>query len=140
MGHGLRYGVVVARLPEVILLTLEMAGSSLLEGLQKLRYEDAGRFVHEQMNVLRHEDVGVDSGLMTGSGLFKDCLNEILCSRVGKIRQAVKATEGDEVEGLGLLITMETVRHGNIVPRTPCPIHRGGFPMGGWSGDGSSLP
>jgi len=36
--------------------------------------QDGRRLVDEQVDVLGHEDVGVDAGLMTGTGLFEDGL------------------------------------------------------------------
>ena len=61
--------------------------------------------------MLGHEDVGIDTGFVTEPGSFEDRLDYVLGFRAGEVRETVVATEGDEVEGLGLLVTVETVGH-----------------------------
>lgn len=60
--------VEVSGLPELVAGALEGAGCGLLEGLEELGEKDFRWLVDDEMDVLRHEDVGVDAGLMTGTG------------------------------------------------------------------------
>jgi hypothetical protein len=87
----------------------------LFEGFQELAEEDGGWFVDEEVDVLGHQDVGVDSGLVTCSCLFEDEFDCGFGVGVFEVRETVVATEGDEVEGLGLLVPLQTVGHGVIV-------------------------
>jgi hypothetical protein len=75
----------------------------LLDGFEELSDEDRRRLVHEQMGVLRHQDVGVDPRRMSRASLFQDGFDCFLCAGHIEQRETVKATEGDEVEGLHLL-------------------------------------
>jgi hypothetical protein len=116
--------VVVAGLPEVVPGALELTGGLLLEGFHELIEWDGFGFVDEEVDVLGHEDVGIDAGLVAGSGLFEDLFDCAPGFRGREVRLPVEATEGDEVESMGLLVSLETPGHGVMV----C---RGG--VAGWS-------
>ena len=90
-------GVEIAWLPELQAIASELAGSDLLERLEKLRHEDGGRLVDQQVNVFGHQHVSVDPCPMTRPGLFQNGLDRFLGSRRFKERKPVKATERDEV-------------------------------------------
>lgn len=115
MGAGcpaIDVAVEVALLPEPRTIAAQCARGHLLERLEKLRQEDGGRFVDEQVNVLGHEDVSVDAGLMTGTGFFKYRFEDVFRFGFSQEREAVKATEGDEVERFRLLEPLEAEWHG----------------------------
>ena len=95
--------VEVAGLPELVAGAFELTGGSLLEGLDPLVEQDVRGLVDEEVNVLGHEDVGVDTGVVTGPGLFEEEFGEVLGGWVGEVGETVVTAEGEEVEGLGLV-------------------------------------
>jgi hypothetical protein len=97
--------VVVTDLPELLSVAFELSGGLLLEGLEEERDEDRRRLVHEQVDVLGHDDIGVDTGLMTGTGLLQLLLDEGFRVGIGEEWETVETAEGDEVESFGLLIS-----------------------------------
>jgi hypothetical protein len=86
------------------------AGRGLLERLEELRNNDGRRSVHEQMDVLRHQDIGVDSGLTAGTSLFQNSFDDVPGFGGCKERKPLVTTEGDEVETLCLLKTRQPRR------------------------------
>jgi hypothetical protein len=60
------------------------------------------------MDVLGHQDVGVNPGLMLGARPFEDGLDGVLCTRRIEQRESVKATESDEVECFRFLEPLQT--------------------------------
>ncbi len=69
------------------------------------------------MDVLGHQDIGVDPRLMPRTSQFQYGLDGVLgAGRIEK-RETVKATEGDEVESFGLLEPFQTVLQGSIIDR-----------------------
>ena len=107
--------VKITSLPEPFAITFQSAGNGLLQGLQKLGQQDRWWLVDEQVDVLGHQDVSVDSGLMTCTNPFQNSLDCVLGVRCFKERETVKATECDEVKCLRLLEPLQTVRHASIV-------------------------
>ena len=89
----------------------------MLEGLDSLVEQDVRGLVDEEVNVLGHEDVGVDTGVVTGPGLFEEEFGEVLGGWVGEVGETVVTAEGEEVEGLGLVVSFQAVGHGEIVTR-----------------------
>jgi hypothetical protein len=69
------------------------------------------------MDVLGHDDVGVDPCVVSRTSLFEYGLDYILGARLIEKRETVKATEGDEVESFCFLEPFQTVRHGAIIVR-----------------------
>src|ERR1035437_539396 len=63
--------IKVTFLPELLALTSQFARSDLLDGFEKLGHEDRWWFVDEQMNVLGHQDVGVNPRLMSRTSQFQ---------------------------------------------------------------------
>ena len=107
---GFRYHVprfpLVASLPELLTPALQLFGRFLLPGLQKLGDEDLQWLVHQEVDVFRHQDVGVDAGTVSGSGLLELLFDDGLGVWVGEEGQPAVTTEGDEVEGLSLLVSL----------------------------------
>ena len=89
-------------LPELLPGAFEPVGGRLFEGIEELVEGDVWGLVDEEVDVLGHEDVDVDAGLVAGTGLFEDSFDDRFGLR-GEVGEPVEATEGDEVEGLGLL-------------------------------------
>jgi len=107
--------VKIAGLPELQAIAFQLAGSDLLGRFQKLGYEDRWRLVDQQVDMLRHQHVGVNPGLMPCPGLFKNGFDRIFgfgCLKEGK---PVKPTEGDEVESFRFLEPFQTIRHAVLV-------------------------
>jgi hypothetical protein len=69
------------------------------------------------MDVLGHQDVGVDPRLMSRTSQFQYGLNCVLGAWGIEKRETVKATERDEVESFCFLEPFQTVRHGSIIFR-----------------------
>jgi len=110
--------IEVTLLPELLALSFQFARSDLLDGFEKLGKDDRWWLVDEQMNVLGHQDVGVDSCLMSCTSLFQYGLEYVLGFRRIEKWETVKATEGDEVESFCLLEPFQIVRHGAIIVRS----------------------
>ena len=64
-------------MPELVAEALEGGVGGLLEGLDPLVEQDARGLVEEEVDVLGHEDVRVDVGVVTGSGLFEEEFGEV---------------------------------------------------------------
>lgn len=109
--------VKVAFLPELLVTASQFARRDLLYGFEKLGHEDRRRLIDEQMDVLGHQDVGVDPCLMPCASQFQYSLNCVLGVRRIEKRETVKATEGDEVKSFRFLEPFQTVRHGTIITR-----------------------
>jgi hypothetical protein len=107
--------IVVADLPELFAVAFEKPRCLLLEGLEELGYRGRRRLVHDQVEVFRHDDIGVDAGVMTRTGLLESLLDEGFGVWIGEEWKAAITTEGNEVERFGLLISLETERHGMSV-------------------------
>jgi hypothetical protein len=67
--------VEVAGLPELLDGALESPRCHLLEGLEKLTKQYIWGLVEKQMDVLEHENVGVNAGAVTRAGLFENFLD-----------------------------------------------------------------
>ena len=107
--------VIIAGLPELLAIASQLAGSDLLERLQKLRHEDGGRLVDQQVNMFRHQHISVNPGLMTCPSLFQNGFDRYLGARRFKERKPVKATERDEVKSLSSLEPLQAIGHIVIV-------------------------
>jgi hypothetical protein len=108
--------VKVTVLPKLLAGTSELSRRRLFEGFEELSEQDVRGLVDEQMDVFGHEDVGIDTGLVAEPGPFEDGLDDVLGFRAGEVRETVETAKGDEVEGLGLLVSLQTVGHEGIVP------------------------
>jgi len=64
--------VKVTNLPEPIERAFEATRCHLLEGLYKLCEKNPGRLVDEKMNVFGHQNVGIDSGIVSCAGLLQN--------------------------------------------------------------------
>jgi hypothetical protein len=64
------------------------------------------------MDVLRHEDVSIDPGMMPRPNLLQCGFYDSFGMDFLQIWKAVKAAECDEVKEFGSLVPLETVRHG----------------------------
>jgi hypothetical protein len=109
--------VKVAFLPELLALTFQFARSDLLDGFEKPGHQDRWWLVDEQVDVLGHQDVGVDPCLMSRASQFQYGLNCVLGVRLIEKRETAKATESDEVESFCFLEPLQTVWHGFILVR-----------------------
>lgn len=98
--------VVVAGLPEVVSGAFELARGLLLEGLEEGSERDVEGLVDEEVDVLGHQDIGVDPRVMAGSGAFEDLLDGGHCGRVSEVGEAAVAAKGDEVLVSGLLVAL----------------------------------
>ena len=71
-----------------------------------------GGFGEEEVDVLGHEDIGVEVEAVGLTGLFEDLFDEVFGFGGGEEREAVVAAEGDEVEVAGLVVALEAGGHG----------------------------
>ena len=107
--------IVVAILPELLTWPSQLPRSDLLEGFEKLRQENPRRLVGEQVNVLEHQHVGVNSRLMPRARLFQHGFHGFPGSRRFQQRETMKTTEADEVQRFRLLEPFQAARHGPIL-------------------------
>ena len=105
--------VVVARLPEGTLC--ETSGDGDLQGLEGFCEGIAGRFAHEQVNVLGHDDVTEEFKLIMSAGTFERVEEDVSGVLGVEVGFAVVATEGNEMVVALLLISLEPERHGMIL-------------------------
>ncbi len=105
--------VVVARLPEGTLR--ETSGDGDLQGLEGFCEGNAGRFAHEQVNVLGHDDVTEEFKLIMSAGTFERVEEDVSGVLGVEVGFAIVATEGDEMVVALLLISLEPERHGMIL-------------------------
>jgi len=103
--------IEVTGLPELVPIPSQLAGTPLLYNLHELRQQNPGRLVDEQVDVLGHKHVRINSRFVTCPGLFQDCLDHGLGLRNFKERKAVEATERDEVESFRFLEPLQAARH-----------------------------
>ena len=112
--------VVVALLPELLARSSQLARSHLLDGLQQLRKQNPRRLIDEQMDMLGHENVGINSRQMPCARLFQHCLDRLLRSRRFQQREPVKTTERNEMQRFRCLESFQAARHELIlIPSRP---------------------
>ena len=127
--------VVVTALPELFLVgRFELAGGQLLEDLEKGSEGSDGGFVGEEMDVLRHQDVGRDAEFLLLTGLFEDLLDAVFCGVGFEEGVSKVTTEGDEVEVPRLLVAPEAGWHGGTSSLHPTlrKSAKDGAPEGLW--------
>src|SRR6185312_11687027 len=107
--------VVVAALPELLARPSQLPRSDLLEGFQPLRQYNPRWLVDQQVNMLGHQHVGINSRPMPRTNLFQHRLHRLPDPRRRQQRETVKTTEGDEVQRSRLLKPLQTARHGPIL-------------------------
>jgi hypothetical protein len=89
--------VEIPALPELLSIALELSRDLLLERFKELAKKDRWRLIDKQVNVFRHEHVGVDTSLVPETGSFEDLFGEVFRSLVGQEGESVITTKGDEV-------------------------------------------
>jgi len=104
--------VVVAVLPELLARPSQPARSHLLDDLEKLRQQNSRRLIDEQVNMFRHQNVGVNPRLMPRTRLFQHRLERLAGGGRFKERETMKTTEGDEVQRPRILKPLQAARHG----------------------------
>ena len=83
----------------------------LFEGFDRCGQSASFGFAHQQVNVFGHDDITEDKEAVLHSRLF-ECLLEHLCRAVfHQKRLTAVATEGDEVKGADVLISLEAPGH-----------------------------
>ena len=68
--------IVVAFLPKLLARSSQLARSDLLDGFEKLRQQNPRWLVDEQVNMLRHQNVGVNPRLMSSARLLQHGLEQ----------------------------------------------------------------
>ena len=68
-------------------------------------------FVHQQMNMLGHDDVSDDDEFVALPDAFESRFEEVACLCGTEIRLAAETTESDEVEVSGVMETVEALGH-----------------------------
>jgi len=70
------------------------------------------RLAEEQVNVVRHDDVGVEEQAMSLADGFEGLLEDSAGRVVVEVGMLVEAGEGDEVIVAGGLVSLEAAGHG----------------------------
>ena len=73
---------VVAFLPELLARSSQLARSDLLDGFEELGQQDLRRLIDKQVNMLWHQDVGVNARMMPCMRLFQNGLDRLSGSRL----------------------------------------------------------
>ena len=72
-------------------------------------------FAEEQVDVLGHEDVGVDVEVVGATSSFDDMFDDVFGLGCFEVRKTAVTTEGDEVELVRVLAAFEAQGHGWIL-------------------------
>jgi hypothetical protein len=99
----------------------------LFNCFQKLSQSHLRRFIHKQMNMFGHQNVGIDPRSVPRTRLLNNGLERLFGFGCLKQWQAVKTTKGKEVQRLRVLKPPKTARHGPTLVAmilTPTPAHR----------------
>lgn len=106
--------VVVTRIPEGRAWA-EFPRCGLLEDLEGGSQRAAFRLADEQVDMFRHDDVAANDEAIPAADLLEGLLENVAGQRRVEQGATAVATEGDEVEAAGLLISLEPLRHGTGV-------------------------
>ena len=79
------------------------------EDLEEGGYGSLLGLIGEEMDVLRHEDIGEDEKALQGAGLFEDALKGVFGFGGSEEGFAAVAAEGDEVELAGVVDRLRPV-------------------------------
>ena len=120
LGIGEHVEVVVAGMPVPRPVTSELFGCLRLEGAKDAVQLDQLRFIDEQMNVLRHENVAEDVEPMSLSKTFEVFKKDGTAVIIVEIRKTLVATEGDEMIVAEVVKSLQMNRHSGIIPN-PVP-------------------
>jgi hypothetical protein len=116
LAFGADIEIVIACLPEGV-TAAEVTRDGLLECLHCCCERFPLGFGHEEMDMLRHDDVPEDTEFVMLACLFEGALTAIAGLGSAEVRFPTITTEGEEVKVASVLITMEAPRHGWIVGR-----------------------
>ena len=97
--------IVVALLPEVLGVTYQAPRDSLLQRFERIGELALLGFAEQQMNMLRHDDISVDTEAETPSDVLQSDLKDLLRGVRCKEWTAVVATERHEVTLSGFVIS-----------------------------------
>jgi hypothetical protein len=114
LAFGVDVEIVIAALPERF-AAAEVTGDGLLECLHRCCERFPLGLGHEEMNMLRHDDVPEDIESVMFACLFEGALTAIAGLGSAEVGLATVATESEEVKVASVLITTEAPRHGWIV-------------------------
>jgi hypothetical protein len=112
-GEGVE--VVVAGLPELFASAFEEFGGLAFDYSKEGGEGVFLRLAGEKVNVLGHEDVGVDDEVMGVPGLFDDSFEDVFGFGFFEVGKTAVTTEGDEVELACLLAAFKADGHGGIL-------------------------
>lgn len=116
--------VVVAGLPEVLVIAFEEFGGFALEDSHRVAESLASGFGEQEVDVLGHEDVAEEVELVGESGALEDLFEDETGVVIIEERGALVTTEGDEViVAAGLVALQMTGHEGIVVPGTLYPTH-----------------
>jgi hypothetical protein len=95
--------IVVAGLPEVVAFAFEEFGGFPLEDPDGGGEDAVFGFAEEKVDVLGHDDVGVEGEIVRAAGLFDDLFENVFGFGGFEVGETVVTTECDEVELAGIL-------------------------------------
>jgi hypothetical protein len=131
-GGGEDVEVVIAGLPEVVAVAFEEFGGLSFDDSDGGGEEGVVGFAEEEMDVLGHEDVGVEGEVVGAAALLDDLFEDVFWFGGGKVGETLVTTEGNEVELACVLATFKAEGHvwilslGGRAVRAPreCPLMR----------------
>ena len=75
--------IVIALLPEVLMITDQAPRCTLLQGLERISETASFGLTHQKMNVLWHHDVAIDTKSVASAYAFERVFKSLLrCERV----------------------------------------------------------
>jgi len=114
--------IVIVELPEACAVAFQLFRSLGLEGTEDAAQWHCRWLAQQQMDVFRHEDVGVDVELVALPGAFQGFEEGDAGVVVVEVGKTFVTTEGDEVVVSEGVVSLETARHGRTeyrwVPRS----------------------
>ena len=104
-------------LPEMLSLANQLASHRLLQRLHRRRQSIALWLAHQQMHMLRHDDIAGYKEVVLPARLSQPALEQAL--GMGRLQQALTpvTTEGVEVEVASLLIPLQFPRYVSSLQR-----------------------
>jgi hypothetical protein len=115
--------IVIPLLPEMRGLSNQPPRYALFERLDRIRERSAARFAQQQMHMVGHDHVCVDTKIEAAPDPLKSSLENTLRRRIAKIVPPMPAGERDKVRLSGGVKALQPCRHGESVLLLMSPTH-----------------
>jgi hypothetical protein len=107
--------IVIPLLPEMRGLSNQPPRYALFQRLDRIGKRAALRLAQQQMHMVGHDNVGVDTKIKAASDPLKSSLENTPCRRTAKIMPPMPAGERDKVRLSGRVKAFQPCRHGQSV-------------------------